>query len=592
MDMTLGSIGGESRNGGGFEERDPTVAHVIAGFIVRQGLDRVFSLPGGHMKPIWDELTFAGIRIVTARHECAAVEMAQADADLTRDLAVAIVTTGPGLTNAITGIAAAFLARSAILNISTRVPRSQTGMGALEEVRQADLVRPVCRYVNEVADTRHVLMRLDDAATTAVGNEGPAGPAYVDFSTDLLRQRVPLPYRDLDTVVRRETIAIQPDPRAVEAAAAVVTRSRRPLILAGRGAVGAEASIERFIKKTGALYLDTRESRGLLPFDHSGYVPAVRAKATATADLVITLGRRLDFEVAYGSPAGFSSQAQFLRIGRGADEVSQNRLGSVELRSSVPLGLEALLETSCAPRTPDVEWRDSLVETNAAKVEKMTRAMDVEPDGSDGHMHPYRLLAALNRLVDDDTIGIVDGGDILSFARGALRVRTYLDVGAFGCLGTGLPFAIAAGLRFPQRRVIALIGDGALGFNLAELETAVRERARILIVVANNSAWNIERHDQIANYQGRVVGTQLSNCSYSTVAQGLGAYGEHVQHIGALDAALNRALNNLPALVDVTVTRDAISPDTRGGLAQVPDYQAVKSWDVAERELWVETEVR
>jgi acetolactate synthase I/II/III large subunit len=575
-----------------FDGRDPTVAHLIAGFIARQGLDRVFSLPGGHMKPIWDELTFAGIRIVTARHECAAVEMAQADADLTHHLAVAIVTTGPGLTNAITGIAAAYLSRSPVLVVSTRVPRQQAGMGALEEIRQADLVRPVCRYVDEVGDARHVLTRLDSAASVAVGNDGPAGPVYVDFSTDLLRQTVARPYRNLGAVVRREPATILPDPVAVASARALIEKSQRPLVLAGRGAAGAEVVLERFLEKTGALYLDTRESRGLLRLDHPAYVPAVRGKASSTADLVITLGRRLDFEVAYGSPAGFSSQTQFLRIGRSSDEVSQNRLGSAELRSDVRLGLEALLDASAAPSHPDSEWKESLIASNAEKVKRMQQATDLEPAGADGRMHPLRLIAALNRLIDEQTIGVVDGGDILSFARSGLRVRTYLDLGAFGCLGTGLPFAVAAALRYPQRRVIALIGDGALGFNLAEVETAVREGARVLIVVANNSAWNIERHDQIANYDGRIVGTQLTECSYDTVARGLGAYGEHVESVETLDAALNRALDNLPAVVDVAVTRDAVSPDTKGGLARVPDYQAIMAWDIAERELWTEVEVR
>jgi acetolactate synthase-1/2/3 large subunit len=569
-----------------FAARPSTTAHLIAGFIVRQGIDRIFSLPGGHMKPIWDELTYAGVRIVVARHECAAVHMAQADADLTGRLAVAIVTTGPGLTNSITGIACAYLARSPILVISTRVPQPQEGMGALEEVPQVELVRPVCRYAHEVRDVRHVLIGLHAAASAAVGNDGPAGPTYVDFSTDLLRLKVPRPYADLEAVLPSVPTPMPPDSTTVEKAASQIRVSRRLLVLSGRGAVGHGALVERFLEASQALYLDTRESRGAVSLDHLAYVPAMRAQVLTSADLVITLGRRLDFEVAYGSAAVFSPEAKFIRIGRSSEEVSANRLGDLELRGDVDRCLEALLAMRPRSDRLDQAWVEEMKSLNAGKVARMRPAMETAPSGADGRMHPRRLLTAVNRVVDDKTIGIVDGGDILSFARIGFQARTYLDLGAFGCLGVGVPFAVAAALRHPDRRVIALIGDGAFGFNGMEVETAVREKARVLLVIANNSAWNIERYDQIANYGGRVIGTELSECSYSLVAKGLGAYAERIENVEDLDAALARALENLPAVVEVLVTRDAVSSDTKSGLAQVPDYQAVKQWDQAERGLW------
>jgi enamine deaminase RidA (YjgF/YER057c/UK114 family) len=180
---------------------------------------------------------------------------------------------------------------------------------------------------------------------------------------------------------------------------------------------------------------------------------------------------------------------------------------------------------------------------------------------------------------------IVDGGDILSFARTALRTPTYLDLGAFGCLGVGVPFAVSAALNFPERRVIAIVGDGALGFNAMEVETAVREGANVVVVVANNQAFNIERYDQVANYDGRVVGTELSDCAFGDLARALGAYGERVESAEELESALERANANAPAVIDVTVTRDAVSADSRSGLALVPPLQALAAWDQAERQL-------
>lgn len=198
-------------------------------------------------------------------------------------------------------------------------------------------------------------------------------------------------------------------------------------------------------------------------------------------------------------------------------------------------------------------------------------------------MHPLTLIEAVNRVTDKETISIVDGGDILSFARIGLRAHTYLDLGPFGCLGSGAPYAVAAALAFPSRRVIALIGDGAFGFSAMEIETAVRSGARALFVIANNDAWNIERQDQLAKYPGQELGTTLSPARYDLLAKSLGAYAERVERAEDLTEALERALTQLPALIDVAVTRDAVSPDTKSGLANVPPLQATQAWEDAEQ---------
>jgi enamine deaminase RidA (YjgF/YER057c/UK114 family) len=254
------------------------------------------------------------------------------------------------------------------------------------------------------------------------------------------------------------------------------------------------------------------------------------------------------------------------------------------VRADVADAVRELLELDVIPGDPDTAWRTELVEANRERAARLAKRMTEAPAGEDGRMHPYTLLAALNDVIDDDTIVVVDGGDILAFARIALRSPTYLDVGAFGCLGVGVPFAIAAALSHPDRRVVALVGDGSFGFNAIELETAAREGARIVVVVANNRGWNIERADSLSRFAGSPLGSELSDCSYDLVARGLGVHGRRVEDPEELPSALGLALEHAPALIDVAVTGEAVSPDTRSGLAKVPPLHALPAWDDAERQ--------
>ena len=202
---------------------------------------------------------------------------------------------------------------------------------------------------------------------------------------------------------------------------------------------------------------------------------------------------------------------------------------------------------------------------------------------ADGKIHPMRIFEAIREVADPDHIGIADGGDLLSFARIGLQSRTYMDAGAFGCLGVGVPFAVAAALAFPDRQVFSVNGDGAFGLNAMEIDTAVRHGAKAVFIVSNNAAWNIERFDQETNYGGRVVGTTLGNADYAAMARALGAHGERVEDPADLPAALERALANAPALIDVVTSQRAVSSDAKKGLGFVPDYQALTAWDDAER---------
>jgi acetolactate synthase-1/2/3 large subunit len=561
---------------------DHSAAAVIARFLRRRGVRRVFALCGGHIMPIWMRLDAEGIRIIDVRDERAAVFMAHAEAELTGGLGVALVTAGPGVTNAMTGIANAHVARASVLVLSGVPPRMQENRGALQDLDHTALVRSLTRYARTVRQPELVLQELDEAVARALGHGGEPGPAYLDFPVDTLRAPVPHALELPEHYAPKAKPSLAPDPTTVQSAVELLWTASRPLFVSGRGARGAGVPLGRLLARLKAPYLDTGESRGLILEDHPSVVAAIRGSVMGEADLVVTVGRRLDFQLAYGSPAVFGD-ARFLRIADCAAELRDNRRGAVEVLASPALALQAILDAA-GDRTPatDVAWARALRRKHEERADRLLNAMRNALPGSDGLMHPNRLLAVLREALPPDAIVVADGGDFLSFARVALPVSTYLDPGALGCIGIGTPFGVAASLVCPDRTVVVATGDGAFGFNAMELDTAVRHRAPLLIVVANNGAWAIEVRDQQETY-GKVVGTRLQIADHAAMARAFGMHAERVENADDLPAAIGRAMANRPALLDVLVTPEAASSDAKSGLAGVPDLQPLAAWDEAER---------
>jgi acetolactate synthase I/II/III large subunit len=238
-----------------------------------------------------------------------------------------------------------------------------------------------------------------------------------------------------------------------------------------------------------------------------------------------------------------------------------------------------------APAT-DRAWAAEVRRQHLARADKLVTSLSSAAPGSDGLMHPNRLVAALREALPADAVVVADGGDFLSFARVGLPASTYLDPGPLGCIGVGTPFGVAAALACPGRLVLVATGDGAFGFNAMEIDTAVRHHAPVLVVVANNGSWAIEVRDQQETH-GKVVGTRLQFADHAAMARAFGAHGERVEHAEDLPAAIARAKAALaegrPALLDVLVTPQAASSDAKSGLAWVPDLQPLAAWDAAER---------
>ncbi len=568
-----------------------SVAEIVARFLVARGVDRIFGLQGGHIQPIWDHLAQLGVRIVDVRDEGAAVHMAHAHAQLSGGIGIAMATAGPGVTNCVTAMTNAHLERVPVLLIGGCPPRPQNDLGPLQGIDHVAILAPVTRHSRTLRVAEQIARDLDKAWALAQGDGGPPGPVYIEIPTDVLRETVH-PALVLDEhMAPKSRPRLRPDAALVAQAAALLRAARRPLVISGRGARGTGAALTRLLDASGAVYLDTQESRGLVDGAHRGVVGAVRARAMQEADLVLVVGRKLDYQMGYGSPAVFK-QAKFIRLADHADELRDNRRGVVELLADAGLALAALadalaVELADARGAPsaalDTAWAAALRAEHVKRAAKHVEAMALAPAGRDGHMHPNRIFAALRKVLKADAITVADGGDLLSFARMGLESRHYLDAGAFGCLGVGTPYAVAAALLHPERQVVTITGDGAFGFNAMEIDSAKRHGAKAVFIVSNNAAWNIERLDQEMNYGGRVVGTLLAWSDYAAMARAFGLHAERVTDPARLQGAIEDALANAPALIDVVTTQDALSSDAGKGLGWVPDRQALTAWDEAEQ---------
>ena len=552
----------------------------IARFLKARGVDRIFGLQGGHIQPIWDHAAQLGIRIIDVRHEVAAVHMAHAHAELTGQLGVAMVTAGPGVTNTTTGVANASLARAPVLVIGGCTSRAQANLGPLQDIPHVDILRPVTRQSRTLRVADQVIREFDEGVARAFGDLGEPGPVYLEIPTDVLRTHVPTNLVLEEWMQRKKPRVIPPDAAVVADAVEVLWSAKRPLVVTGRGARDAGPQIVRLLDALGAVYLDTQESRGLVPSDHPTVVGAVRAAAMTEADTVFLIGRKLDYQLGYGSPAVFP-KAKFVRLADTAGELIDNRRGEPEIFATPALALDAIV-TEAGNRSPAVDrtWREGLQKRHR---DRSAKAGQHYTTGSDGGVDPRAIFQALRDNAKPDYIAIADGGDLLSFARVGLDARTYMDAGAFGCLGVGTPYAIAAALAYPGRQVICVTGDGAFGLNAMEIDTAVRHGAKIVVIVSNNAAWNIERLDQETNYGGRVVGTLLANSDYAAMARALGAHGERLEKPEDLPAAIERALANAPGVIDVVTSQTVVSSDATKGLGFVPEFQPLTAWDDLER---------
>jgi len=545
-------------------------ARLTVAQLAREGVRVLFTLTGGHVAPIHDACLDAGLRLIDVRHEDAAVHMAHAWARLTGEAGVACVTAGPGLTNTVTAVATAWAAATPVLVLAGRAPVAQFDLGALQDVDQVGLLRPVTRAAFTVlegaraAEYVHAALRLAHCP--------PGAPVLVEIPTDVLRQPVGGDPAALTLPPARPTPPA-PDPALVARAAALLERAARPVIVAGSGVLWARAAgpLRALAERLAAPVLTTSLARGLLPRGHALHLPAARTWLLERADVVLVVGTRFNYVLGYGRPPRLPAAARVVQIDAAATELGRNRPVDVALQADAGAALAAL--TAALPAAPPP--RPWLAEARA-RDRAAREALEAEAAADAVPVHPLRLARDVARTVPPESTIVLDGGDILSFARQVVEPDApgqFLDPGPFGCLGVGLPFANAARLARPAAPVVCLTGDGALGLHLMEFDTAVRHGLAVVVVVSNNAAWGIEWNSQRLDYGAdRTVATLLRDCRFDRVAEALGGHGERVTEPAAIVPALRRALEaGGPALVDVVTDPRCTSPDLRRGLARVPD---------------------
>lgn len=535
---------------------------LLAGQLKREGVRYVFALCGGHINPIFAGCAELGIRVIDVRHEQAAAHAAAGWARATGEPGVALVTAGPGLTDAVSGIAEAFIAGIPMVVIGGKIPLADFDRGALQDLDQVRLLEPITRWARTIYDPRRIPEYVNAAFQRAI--TPGRGPAYIECPLDLLMSEIE------EGEVFFPPAHRSPDfgpgsPEAIARAAEILMRAQRPAILAGDDIFWdrADAELRRFAEITHIPVRTTGLAQGALPPDH----PLLLGQAaTAMADVILALGVRLDFLEGFGRPPLFDAGARFIQVCLDGGTIGFNRPAEVGIVGSPARVLDALAqEMGRAAHPPDRSgWL-----AQARAIADALRAQAEAAYTSDAHpIHPGRLAREAVEFLDPDAIIVPDGGDSSCWLAGTLRptaMGQVLSTGAFGCLGVGTGFALAAKLAHPDRQVLGYFGDGSFGFNGMEFDTFVRHNLPIVAVIANDAAWGMVKHWQrMACGEEKCVGMVLkSRQRYDKMVEALGGHGEYVTRIEEIRPALERAFaSGVPACVNVEVDPNAVSAAT------------------------------
>ena len=521
---------------------DLTGGQLVARTLKQAGVGHVFTLCGGHILPIYDGCLSEGITVIDTRHEQAAAHAGDAYARLTRDIGVAIVVPGPGVTDAVTGVANAYAARSPLLLIGGAAPLGLRGLGALQETEQVALLRPITKGAWSVSETRQIPEVLATAIRTALS--GRPGPVFVEIPVDLLMTLIEDRLAPIPTGYVHRTRA------AVESATlgrleALLAVAERPVVMAGGGVYWDDAakSLAAFAERAGVPVFMNGAGRGALPTDHPNAFFQTRGWALGHADVVLVLGAPLDFRLGYGRPPTFAEDAKVAMIDIDPAELGRNRPLELGIAGDIDVILRQLtdqLSGKLAGRS--APWRAEL-----RRREAEARAKLVELAATDqAPISHYRWAWEIACAVTRDTIIVGDGGDVVNCAAKFVpidRMGQWLDPGPLGCLGVGPPFALTAKLLRPDQRVLLVSGDGAFGLNGMELETAVRFKLPFTCIIGNDGGWGQIRSPQVSFFgEARTVATSLPTTRYDLMVEALGGRGAYVTDPAEIGPVLARAL--------------------------------------------------
>ncbi len=527
-------------------------ADIVARSLQRLGCRHVFTLSGNHIMSIFDAALDAGLDLIHVRHEAAAVHMADAFGRLTGEPGIAMVTGGPGHANAVGALFTALAAESPMVLLSGHAATWELGRGGFQELRQADMAAPVTK-ASWTAAAAATLGR-DVGEAIRIATSGRPGPVHLSLPSDLLDQRV-----EPAAIVWPEPIGAwsgaELPPETTAAIAAAIAGAARPIIVAGPqlSSVQGRASLAKLEAATGAPAVVMESPRGIADATLGAFSDLVRR-----ADLIVLLGKALDFTTKWASGPAFDPDVRLIAIDPDpmliarAEKEKGDRL-LIGCVAGAAAAAERLVAHAARLPRRDGGW---LAAARAGLDDRPAAWRSIVAQ-TPGRLHPAEVFRALRPLIerDPETVLICDGGEFAQWAQSMLPVRRRLINGVAGSIGGSLSFALAARLVEPRAPVIAALGDGTIGFHLAEFETAVRRGLPFVAILGNDACWNAESQIQLRDYgQNRMHGCELLPARYDQVVTALGGHGEHVERAADLLPAIERALaSGKPACVNIMV---------------------------------------
>jgi acetolactate synthase-1/2/3 large subunit len=529
--------------------------HFVAQRLKAHGVSKLFTLSGGHLFSIYDGCRAEGIDLVDTRHEQTAAFAAEGWAKVTRELGVAALTAGPGVTNGMSALGAAQMNNSPMLVLGGRAPQMRWGMGSLQEIDHVPFVRPLTKLAQTAMSTAEIPGLVDEAVTAALTPH--TGPTFLDFPLDYVFTEAERPAESRVAPRPWEGPAAGGD--ALERAIALLRDAERPVVMAGtnlwwgRG----ETQLLELAQELGIPVFLNGLARGCVPADHELFFSRARSAGLKGADVALVIGVPMDFRLGFGGSFGDETELIVLDV---AEPIRDHpRAVVAELYGALPATLDALRE-GAAGGPSRADWVASLRATEDEK--RAGEAAELADERAP--LHPVRVYAELAGMLDRDAIVVCDGGDFVSYAGrliNSYEPGCWVDPGPFGCLGSGPGYALAAKLAHPDRQVVLLYGDGAFGFAGMEWDTLVRHGVNVVGVMGNNSIWGLEHHPMMSLYGYSVVAELAENTRYDKVVEALGGHGELVDKPGDLRPALERAFSaGKPALVNVLTDREVAYP--------------------------------
>ena len=545
--------------------------HLVAKALKNEGVDVIFTLCGGHIIDIYDGCLDEGIKIVDVHHEQVAAHAADGYARQTGKPGCAVVTAGPGTTNAMTGIANAFRAESPMLLIGGQGSLTQHKMGSLQDLPHVDMMTPITKFASTVASTERIADMISMAFRECYN--GAPGPSFLEIPRDVLDAKVDFSAARIPAAgrYRASTKAIG-DPADIEKLADILVGSERPCVLLGTQVwtcAGTDAARD-FVRTLNIPAYMNGSGRGTLPPGDPHHFHRTRRLAFDKADVIVIVGTPFDFRMGYGKR--LRADATVVQIDMDYRTVGKNRDISLGLVGDVGAILKAVTDAATGRVDRGAGRRKAWMEELRAEEERSTEKLMPMFTSDSVPIHPYRVAWEINEFLTDDTIYIGDGGDVVTISAQAVQPHSpghWMDPGPLGTLGVGTAFALAAKLAHPEKEVLCYYGDGAFAMTGFDMETANRFNAPFLAVIGNNSAMNQIRYGQIMKYgeQRGNVGNMLGDVPFEDFARMLGGYGEGVREPGEIRPALERAREAVKsgksAVVNIWVDPNEYAPGTK-----------------------------